>query len=73
MAIFTHVVARALLSIQLLSNTFKTIVFAFQYLISYKYRNLMGVIIWKVFTHDVVRFVGSPSYKEYISNLQKDR
>ena len=36
------------------------------------YRNLLGVIIWKVFTYDVVKYVGpSPTYCTYLQDSGK--
>ena len=71
---YTCVLIRGSLSLQLFAEYFQNKSFKIpiiQWLMDV-YRNLFGVIIWKVFTYDVVKYVGpSPTYCTYLQDSGK--
>ena len=66
---YACVLVRSLLSLKLFIEYFQNRSFCIPIVDSLIdiYRKIMGVIIWKVFTYDVVKYVGpSPSYANYL-------
>ena len=66
---YACVLIRSMLSLQLFIEYFQNKSFSIPFIdrLTDIYRKTMGVIIWKVFTYDVVKYVGpSPSYRNYL-------
>ena len=70
----TCVFLRGLLNLEIYVEYFhnKKIRIPLVYILNKTYRKIMGVIIWKVFTYDVVRYIGpAPGYPQFLMLTSK--